>query len=110
MGGIFTLPIVQVRDIRSTLSELNSTALVAAHTGTENVSVSEYRFDADTCILFGSEANGISPHLLEICTARVRIPMADGFDSLNVAASSAVFLHEARKSLLPHQHINTYLA
>lgn len=45
-----------------------------------------------TLVLLGSEGPGLSPDVL--ARARpVRIPMASGFDSLNVAATSAIVLH-----------------
>lgn len=103
MGGIFTVPIVDVKNICTTLSELNKTTIVASHIDTDNLSLSDYQFDTNTCIVFGSEANGISQNILDVCHKRVWIPMADGFDSLNVAASSAIFLHEARKRIVIHE-------
>jgi tRNA G18 (ribose-2'-O)-methylase SpoU len=43
-------------------------------------------------LLFGAEGPGLPPDLLA-GAATVRIPMAGGFDSLNVAAASAIALH-----------------
>jgi tRNA G18 (ribose-2'-O)-methylase SpoU len=41
-------------------------------------------------LLLGSEGDGLSPRALAACDLRVRIPMAPGVDSLNVAAAAAV--------------------
>lgn len=41
-------------------------------------------------LLLGSEGDGLSPRALAACDLRVRIPMAAGVDSLNVAAAAAV--------------------
>jgi tRNA G18 (ribose-2'-O)-methylase SpoU len=41
-------------------------------------------------LLLGSEGDGLSPRALGACDLRVRIPMAPGVDSLNVAAAAAV--------------------
>lgn len=41
-------------------------------------------------LLFGSEGPGLSERALAACDRRLVIPMANGVDSLNVAASSAV--------------------
>ena len=47
---------------------------------------------ARSLVLLGAEGPGLSPEVL--ARARpVRIPMASGFDSLNVAATSAIVLH-----------------
>ncbi len=42
--------------------------------------------------LLGAEGPGLSPALLSRCTS-LRIPMAPGFDSLNVATTSGIVLH-----------------
>jgi tRNA G18 (ribose-2'-O)-methylase SpoU len=41
-------------------------------------------------IVLGSERQGLSTDALERIESHVRIPMADGVDSLNVAAAAAV--------------------
>jgi len=41
-------------------------------------------------LLLGSEGDGLSPRALAACDLRVRIPMAAGVDSLNVAAAAAI--------------------
>lgn len=45
-----------------------------------------------TAALFGAEGPGLADAVLEKCTT-VRIPMAEGFDSLNVATTSGIVLH-----------------
>jgi TrmH family RNA methyltransferase len=47
--------------------------------------------------VFGSEGGGISPPAAAICRQRVRVPLADGVESLNVAAAAAVCLFERRR-------------
>jgi tRNA G18 (ribose-2'-O)-methylase SpoU len=46
-------------------------------------------------LYLGTEGEGLPAHLLA-CLKTVRIPIADGFDSLNVATAAAVALHEIR--------------
>ena len=41
-------------------------------------------------LLFGTEGDGLTKNAIDGCDATVRIPMAHGVDSLNVAAASAV--------------------
>ena len=41
-------------------------------------------------VLLGTEGDGLSAHTIAGCDYTVRIPMAHGVDSLNVAAASAV--------------------
>ena len=51
-----------------------------------------YRGRGPVALLLGSEGPGLDPAVIARCTA-VGISMAGGFDSLNVAATSAVALH-----------------
>ena len=44
-------------------------------------------------VLLGTEGEGLPPELAARADLRVRIPMAAGVDSLNVAAASAIALH-----------------
>ncbi len=44
-------------------------------------------------LCLGAEGPGLSESLLEHASQRVRIPMADGVDSLNIAVAAAVCLH-----------------
>lgn len=52
----------------------------------------DYERKGPVALLLGSEGPGLAPSLIARCTG-VGIPMAGGFDSLNVAATSAVALH-----------------
>ena len=45
-------------------------------------------------LVFGTEGDGLAPATIAACDFTVRIPMAHGVDSLNVAASTAVALWE----------------
>jgi len=45
-----------------------------------------------TAVLFGAEGPGLSDDVLARCRT-VRLAMADGFDSLNVATTSGIVLH-----------------
>ena len=44
-------------------------------------------------IVVGTESQGLSPGAIERLDQRVRIPMAAGIDSLNVATAAAVMIH-----------------
>ena len=52
---------------------------------------------AKLALLFGTEGEGLSPATIAHCDYTVRIPMAHGVDSLNVAASSAVAFYAFRR-------------
>lgn len=48
-------------------------------------------------IVAGGEERGPRPGLLEVCDAKVAIPLERGVESLNVAVATAVLLFEARR-------------
>ena len=48
-------------------------------------------------IVLGTEGDGLSAKTIADCDYTVKIPMANGVDSLNVAAASAVAFWELRK-------------
>jgi tRNA G18 (ribose-2'-O)-methylase SpoU len=48
-------------------------------------------------VLLGTEGDGLPVELAPRADRRVRIPMAKGVDSLNVAAASAIALHRLRR-------------
>jgi tRNA G18 (ribose-2'-O)-methylase SpoU len=52
--------------------------------------------DRPRALVLGTEGDGLPPALLSRADRRVRIPMAEGIDSLNVAAASAIALHVLR--------------
>ena len=52
--------------------------------------------DKKVALLFGTEGDGLSRRTIEQTDLTVRIPMAGGVDSLNVAAASAVFFWATR--------------
>ena len=47
-------------------------------------------------IILGTEGEGLSKETIENCDYTVKIPMAAGVDSLNVAAASAVAFWQLR--------------
>jgi tRNA (cytidine/uridine-2'-O-)-methyltransferase len=52
-------------------------------------------FHADDILLFGSEGSGVPPEVHDRADLRVRIPIATGMRSLNLAVSAGIALAEA---------------
>ena len=58
--------------------------------------IADVRRSGPVGLLVGSERNGLSNTMLERGTP-VRIPMADGVDSLNAAAATAIACYALRR-------------
>ena len=99
-GTVLTMPVLtyaSVAEARSALVDAGFTAYVADPAG-----ATPYRMaglgTGRTAVVVGSEGDGVSDEWREGLT-RVAIPMRGRADSLNVAASAAVLLFEARAAL-----------
>ena len=47
-------------------------------------------------VALGNEGSGISPFIAGLASLTVGVPIAPGIESLNVAVSAGIFLHELR--------------
>jgi TrmH family RNA methyltransferase len=99
-GTVLTTPVLSyptVADARSALAAAGFTAYVADPAGATPYRSAGLGRGA-TAVVVGSESDGVDPAWREGLT-RVAIPMRGRADSLNVAASAAVLLFEARAVL-----------
>lgn len=60
-----------------------------------DVRLDEARFGADDVLLMGSESAGVPAHVHQRAALRVRIPLAAGTRSLNIAVAAGIALAEA---------------
>ncbi|MCL5268685.1 MAG: RNA methyltransferase [Bacteroidetes bacterium] len=98
MGTIFQLPVAKSDNLVETIQRLRTELgfkIFAAHPQPGSVAASECDLTGSTCFIFGSEGEGISPRVLGACESRLRIPMKNDVDSINVATSVGVVLYEA---------------
>lgn len=70
--------------------------------GAAMAATQDYRtaYREPTLLVMGSEARGLSQAVQAACSKLVRIPMAKGVESLNVATATALMLYEIRRSIL----------
>jgi tRNA (cytidine/uridine-2'-O-)-methyltransferase len=54
-----------------------------------------FSYREDDTLLFGRESAGVTEEVMAAASARIRIPMAPGMRSLNVAVAAAMILGEA---------------
>jgi tRNA G18 (ribose-2'-O)-methylase SpoU len=96
MGTAFYLPIVRSDDLARDLRRLrdhHGVQLIATVLDDTAENLDTVRRPARLGILFGNEAQGLSPEHLALCDRRVTIPMKLGTDSLNVSVSAGIFLY-----------------
>lgn len=55
----------------------------------------DHRFEQSDTLLLGQESAGVPPDVHDAANARIRVPMAAGMRSLNVALTAAMVLSEA---------------
>jgi len=98
MGTAFRLRISKVGKLADTLTQMleeHTFTIIAAHPREDSENLAEIDLSGDVCFVFGSEGEGISGEVLSKCTRRVKIPMQNNVDSINVAASVGICLYEA---------------
>lgn len=97
MGTVFHMPVIHTTNLVEAILSLQNDhgiTVVAAHPHAERNDIASIDLRGDCCVVFGSEANGISQPVLDACGSAVAVPMQNGVDSLNVASAAAVFLYE----------------
>ncbi len=92
MGAVFSLPYARLDDWHDApgLLRRHGVTTVALTPGPDAVDVSTIGALPRSALFVGAEGEGLSDHWLRSADLRVRIPMAAGIDSLNVAAATAV--------------------
>ena len=102
MGNGFCLPIRESSDLSSELTRLRTEhgfRLIATVLGPDAEPLHGATVSGHAVILFGNEAHGLEPGLVDICDRRVTIPMHSPADSLNVAVAAAIVLYELRATV-----------
>jgi tRNA (cytidine/uridine-2'-O-)-methyltransferase len=76
-------------------ARLSGAARLVALTSTGGTRLPDAAFTADDILLMGRESAGLPEEIRAITALQVRIPMAAGFRSLNVAVATGIALGEA---------------
>ena len=96
MGTLFWLPLVQSENLLADLAKLRDewdVELAATVLAADGESLASSRPSARMGLLFGGEAQGLSPAAVAACDRRITIPMKLGTDSLNVAVAAGIVLY-----------------
>ena len=111
MGSLFVLPTVRLASPVELASRVRELAPARGRPGRDRGPKGRLRMvgassaaglPADTvdltlptALVFGNEADGLSPEYRALCDTLVRIPMHAEADSINVACAAAILLYEA---------------
>lgn len=100
-GSIGRLPICRTPDLKKTLLFLQNCGLsVVAATEKGTHPVFQASLSGPLAIVMGSEEDGVSKDLLDLCDAQLKIPMLGNTGSLNVSVALGMFVYEAAKQRL----------
>jgi 23S rRNA (guanosine2251-2'-O)-methyltransferase len=93
-GMIFKVPLVHVGNVNTAIRELKDKGfwVYGLDVDAETL-LQDEGFEKPTVLILGNEAKGIRAKTLEYCDITLKIPMKEGTESLNVAASGAVALY-----------------
>lgn len=95
MGAVLGLP--WTRCAADPLADVAGFTTIALTPAADATSLDEVRLgQGPRALLVGTEGDGLPESVMRRCDHRVRIPMAPGVDSLNVAAATAIAIHALR--------------
>lgn len=96
MGSVFRISVKELMGAVDAISFLKERGLsvVASH-ARAGIPCHAYDFTSPSAILVGNEARGLPPEALELCDARVQVPMPGSAESLNVGVAAAILMYEA---------------
>jgi TrmH family RNA methyltransferase len=91
MGGHFALSILETKDLGAEIEAFKGTVACTVPRG--GLALADAPLDRSMAWLFGAEGRGLSDEVIRRADLRVSIPMAEGTESLNVAATAAICLY-----------------
>lgn len=100
MGSAFRMKVEQGIGLAKAVEWARTRGIrVVATDPVDGVDYTANDWTVPTLVIFGSEAHGLAREEIAMCDASIRISIAEGVESLNLAASAAVILFEARRQL-----------
>jgi 23S rRNA (guanosine2251-2'-O)-methyltransferase len=95
-GALQHIPVCRVDNLRVTAKYLQQCGLtLIGCTEKANKNLDQCDFTGPTCIIMGSEEDGINSELLKLADDLALIPMTGKVESLNVSVSAGIILYEA---------------
>ncbi len=91
MSAHFCLNIHEINSIENAFDILNGIEIIACDM--DGVNVFERKFEKQLALVLGNEGNGLSEYSKTHCNSTVSLPMANNFESLNVAVAGSVIMY-----------------
>lgn len=94
-GNTEKIPVVQVHNLNLTIETLkeNNFWIIGAE-GFAETDYFKQKYDMNCVLVFGGEDQGISSLVRKNCDILVRIPIAEGVNSLNVSNAASILIYE----------------
>lgn len=97
-GALEKIAVCRVNSLMKAVDDLHLNGIkVYASEMEAEASIHEVELTEPCAIVMGSEEKGIYPALLKICDQKMKIPMANNFESLNVSVATGVILYEVMR-------------
>jgi 23S rRNA (guanosine2251-2'-O)-methyltransferase len=94
-GAIDIVPRIQVTNLATAMRELQAAGWwIIGLEGESKTSLTDVKIGAKTVIVLGAEGKGMRRLTAECCDERVRLPMGERMESLNVSNAAAVALYQ----------------
>ena len=94
-GAVFKVPICKVNHIKDAMFHLQASGIkVIAATEKTDKLIYDISFNEPCGIILGAEGKGISPSVLKLVDAKVKLPLLGAIESLNVSVACGAFLYE----------------
>lgn len=98
MGAQAVLPLLEHADLNEFAEQFDGPIAVTLLDGAVDLYAAQLR--GSLALVLGSEGLGVSAALAKKATLRLKIPMADGIESLNVGHAAAICLYEIKRQNL----------
>lgn len=93
VGNLWKLPVVHITDLAQLKDVFKSYKRIATLPRAKKL-LKDFETDFPVVVMFGSEADGLSPELVDFSTDEVKIEMSPDVESLNLSVSCAVVLYK----------------
>lgn len=97
-GALHHIAVCREPNLKDTITHLKNSGLkVVACTEKTETLLYDANLSGPTCIIMGSEEDGVSPAYLDLCDFSVKLPMKGKIGSLNVSVAAGALLYEVMR-------------